>query len=61
MSIKQFILNNFMNNNPMISQLVGMAQKGNTKQVETLARNFCKERGIDFDKEFLQFKNSFKG
>lgn len=61
MSIKQFILNNFMNNNPMISQLVGMAQKGNTKQVETFARNFCKERGIDFDKEFLQFKNSFKG
>lgn len=61
MSIKQFILNNFMNNNPMISQLVGMAQNGNTKQVETFARNFCKERGIDFDKEFLQFKNSFKG
>ena len=61
MSIKQFILNNFMNNNTMISQLVGMAQKGNTKQVETFARNFCKERGIDFDKEFLQFKNSFKG
>lgn len=43
------------NNNPMIKNLVEMAEKGNTEGVENFARNFLKEQGRDFDKEFSEF------
>ena len=47
------------NSNPMISNLVNLAQSGNKEQVEQFARNICKERGIDFDKEFNAFMSNF--
>lgn len=47
--------------NPVISNLVTMVQKGDTKGVENFARNLFKEQGRDFDKEFKEFKNNFKG
>ena len=47
-------------NNPIINNLIGMAQNGDTKGVENFARNIMKEKGRDFDKEFNQFKNNFK-
>lgn len=43
------------NNNPMIKNLVEMAEKGNTEGVENFARNIFKEQGRDFDKEFGEF------
>lgn len=46
------------NNNPMIENLVNMANSGDTKGVEQFARNILKEKGIDFDKEFPNFMNS---
>lgn len=46
------------NNNPMIENLVNMANSGYTKGVEQFARNILKEKGIDFDKEFPNFMNS---
>lgn len=46
------------NNNPMIANLVKLAQSGNKEEVEQFARNCCKERGIDFDKEFASFIGS---
>ena len=48
------------NNNPMIKNLVEMAEKGNTEGVESFARNFLKEQGRDFDKEFSEFTKNFK-
>ena len=54
------LLVNFMqqnNANPMINNLIKMAQSGDYKQVENFARNAFKEQGRDFDKEFTQFKN----
>lgn len=48
------------NNNPMIKNLVEMAEKGNTEGVENFARNFLKEQGRDFDKEFSEFTKNFK-
>ena len=48
------------NQNPMVNNLIKMAQNGNTKELETFARNRFKEQGRDFDKEFLQFKKFFK-
>lgn len=48
------------NNNPMIKNLVEMAEKGDNKGVEEFARNFYKQQGRDFDKEFSQFMNNFR-
>ena len=48
------------NNNPMIANLMNLAKSGNKEQVEQFARNVCKERGIDFDKEFNSFISNFR-
>ena len=48
------------NNNPVFNNLLMMAQKGDTQSIETFARNLCKERNVDFDKEFSNFMNNFK-
>lgn len=54
---KEFVMQNIskMSPNPMIGQLVEMAEKGQTKEIEQFARNVFKERGQDFDKEFSEF------
>ena len=48
------------NNNPMIKNLVEMAEKGNSKGVEDFARNLYAQQGRDFDKEFNEFMKNFK-
>lgn len=48
------------NNNPMVKNLVEMAEKGDNKGIETFARNMFKEQGRDFDSEIKQFMNNFK-
>lgn len=47
------------NKNPIVTNLVNMANKGDTSGIETFARNMFKEKGRDFDKEFSEFKNNF--
>ena len=56
---QQFI-QNLKNNNPMLSNIIQMAQKGDAKGVENFARNLFKENGRDFDKEFASFMSNFK-
>lgn len=46
--------------NPILSNLINMAEKGEIEGIEKFARNMLKERGMDFDKEFSTFKNSLK-
>lgn len=59
---KQFVMNMMkQNTNPMFNNLMQMGQSGNTKGVENFARNVCKEKGIDFDKEFANFMQQIKG
>ena len=48
------------NSNPMINNLMQLAQKGDRQEIENFARNYCKERNIDFDSEFAKFMNNFK-
>lgn len=43
-------------NNPMSTNLLQLAQRGDSAGLESIARNLCKQRGIDFDKEFKAFK-----
>ena len=46
-------------NNPILNNVMGMAQKGDTQGVENFARNICKQKGLDFDTEFNKFKSNF--
>ena len=48
------------NDNPVVNNLVQMAQKGDYQGLENFARNIFKERGQDFDKEFADFMSNFK-
>lgn len=46
--------------NPMAAQLMSLAQSGNSREIEKIARNIAKEKGIDFDKEFNSFRQMFR-
>jgi hypothetical protein len=49
-------------NNPIAANLLDMAKNNRTADIERVARNLCAERGLDFDKEFNNFKsNLFRG
>ena len=48
------------NNNPIFNNLMQMMEKGDDKGIEQFARNICKEKNIDFDKQFGEFMNNFK-
>ena len=54
------ILSKMSVNNPILNNVIAMAQNGDTKGVENFARNICKQRGLDFDTEFNKFKNTLK-
>ena len=57
--LMQMMNNSRIANNPMAQNLVNMARSGNTQGIEQIGRNMAKERGIDFDKAFSQFKGQF--
>ena len=48
------------NNNPMIKNLVEMAEKGQIEDLKTFGRNLYKDNGRNFDEEFDNFMNNFK-
>ena len=54
------ILQQQRNNNPIIQNATNLAKNGNTSALETIARNLAQQRGLDFDTEFMNFKNSLK-
>lgn len=58
----QQVLMNIMksNQNPMMQNVMRMAQNGDFKGIESMARNMCKEKGIDADSEFKQFQGMLK-
>ena len=57
--LQPIIGNNQMMQNPIIKNTVQMAQSGDAKGIEQLARNLCKENGINADDMFNQMKNNF--
>ena len=57
--LQSMIGNSQVMQNPMAKNAIGMAQSGDLQGVEQMARNLCKEKGIDFDKAFSDFKNQF--
>ena len=46
-------------NNPMYANLATLARENRGKEIEAIARNLAKERGIDFDKEFMNFRKTY--
>ena len=55
--LQQMMGNSSVMKNPIARNAMQMAQKGNYKGIEKMARNLCKEKGIDADKAFESFKS----
>ena len=61
MSPKDMAMSMLKNNsNPVFANLLEMANNNETEKLEQFARNICKEKNIDFDKDFANFMNNFK-
>lgn len=56
--MQQIMGNNQIMSNPIIKNALGMVQSGNVKGVEELARNLCKEKGIQADDFVSQIKQN---
>lgn len=56
--MQQIMGNSQIMSNPIMKNTMQMAQNGDMKGVEQMARNLCKEKGIDADEMFNQLKNS---
>lgn len=50
------ILEQRMRGNPLGENLLNLARQNNGQEIEKVARNLCAQRGLDFDKEFANFK-----
>ena len=57
---QKFMLNILQqqSNNPIMANLIQMAQANDEKGIENFARNLMKEQGLDFDKEFNTFRKN---
>lgn len=58
---QQFVINMLKEqsgNNPMLQNLLNLAEQGKTKEIEQIARNTFKEQGRDFEKEFSDFRKN---
>ena len=57
--LKSIMGNSKIMQNPMARNIIDMAQKGDVEGIEQMGRNIAKEKGIDFDKAFSDFKKQF--
>ena len=57
--IQQMMNNSQVMRNPIAKNIIDMAQKGDVEGIEQMGRNIAKEKGIDFDKAFSDFKKQF--
>ena len=57
--MQQIMGNSQIMSNPMMKNTMQMAQSGDMKGVEQMARNLCKEKGLDADEMFNNIKKQF--
>lgn len=57
--LQSMIGNSQIMQNPIARNIIDMAQKGDVEGIEQMGRNIAKEKGIDFDKAFSDFKKQF--
>ena len=55
--LQSMIGNSQVMQNPMAKNAIGMAQNGDTKGIEQMARNLCREKGINPDEMINQIKS----
>jgi hypothetical protein len=55
--LQSMMSNNKIMQNPMAKNALQMMQNGDSKGIEQMARNLCRERGIDADQMLQQMKN----
>lgn len=48
------------NSNPMVKNLIEMAENGKTEEIKKFGRNLFKQQNRDFDKEYAEFIKNFK-
>lgn len=56
--VKQMMGNSQISSNPIMKNTLEMAQSGNMKGVEELARNLCKEKGLQVDDFVSQIRQN---
>ena len=60
MNPKNIVMNMLKGNtNPIFANLIEMANKNDVKGLEQFERNYMKDNGRDYDKEFNDFKSMF--
>lgn len=57
--LKQMMGNNQIMRNPLMKNTIEMAQKGDMQGIEQMARNLCKEKGLNADDVINQIKSKF--
>ena len=57
--LQQMMGNSIVMKNPMARNAMQMAQRGDSKGIEQMARNLCKEKGLNADDVFNQIKSRF--
>lgn len=57
--IQQMMGNSQIMSNPIMKNALGMVQSGNSKGIEQMARNLCKEKGLNPDDVMNQIKGNF--
>ena len=56
--ITMSILESRLGETPMGANLLALAKENKTAEIEQIARNITSQRGLDFDKEFADFKKT---
>ena len=57
--MRDIIANRQFEGNAMAKNVANLALDGKTNEAIEIGRNYAKEKGIDFDKEFEKFKKQF--
>lgn len=57
--VQQAMSNNQIMQNPIARNTIEMMQKGDSKGLESMARNLCREKGMDPDELLKQVKQQF--
>lgn len=57
--LQQMMGNNQIMRNPLMKNTIEMAQKGDMQGIEQIARNLCKEKGLNADDVINQIKSKF--
>lgn len=58
--VMNILKQNATDGNPMAQNLLQMVNNRDIQGIENMARNVARERGVDYDKEFNNFKQMFR-